>query len=385
MSNADISDTDARPVAESRGPLWFLAALPPPLNGQSNCNRAMQDILQSHVDLTLLDPGRTRLGKLWCAVANAVALMVHGRRGRVAYISIPGQNGVWLLLLAILAMRVRGMTMWFHHHSFRPINQGPLRAMRALVACAGSRQHHILLSERMRERFAALYLPGRAKAALAFSNTVLFPPDCRKAIATRPERPLTLGHVSVLTRAKGIYHLLDLFEVLQTGIPDLRMIIAGPSDDADLLKAVRRAVERHPDAVEYRGAVAGDEKARFYRDIDAFILPTTLIDEAEPLVMIEAYEQGVEVFASATGCIPDRIRKRGHLLTLNLAEDSERIAPLARLSGQEWADRRKTCRAHVCELTEEAREQGQTVLARLLEPVCPSMPEAGVAMEHTLR
>ena len=313
--------------------------------------------------------GHSTLGKIGRSLANGWRLLRAGRQGDAVYISIPGQLGAWLLLPTIAVARLRGFTIWFHHHSFRSINLGPTRAMRTLVAWAGSAQNHILLSDGMRDRFAGLYLRPGAGRAHTMSNTVLLGSGIRSKPAPRPDRPLTLGHASVLTREKGVSYLFDLFEALRREVPGIRLVIAGPSSDPALLETVRAAEARHAGAFDYRGEVAGEEKERFYQDIDLFVLPTTLVDEAEPLVMIEAYSRGVDVFATAMGCIPDRIRDPGLLLSLDVSDDTARVASTARFGASDWARRREDCLTHFARLTKDGADQGAAVHMEMCDSV----------------
>lgn len=353
------------PASPRGGQLWFLASLPPPINGQANCNAAMQALLSRTMRVVPLSLGRSTLGKIGRALANGWRLLHAARRGDAVYMSIPGQLGAWLLLPSIAVARLRGVTMWFHHHSFRSINLGPMAVMRTLVAWGGSSQNHILLSGGMRDRFAALYLHSGAGHAHAMSNTVLLGAGIRSELGPRPDRPPTLGHVSVLTREKGVLYLIDMFEELCRAVPGIRLVIAGPSSDATLLDAVREAQARHPGAVDYRGEIAGAEKERFYQDIDLFVLPTTLVDEAEPLVLIEAYSHGVDVFATATGCIPDRIRDAKLTLSLDLPVDTALVASVARTLAIDGTNRRKACETHVARLAAQGDAQGAKLLAKL--------------------
>lgn len=359
-----VTDT-AAPTGKAR--LWFLASLPPPVDGQKICNAAMLTRLSKGAGPVPLDLGRKATGKIIRAFFNGWTLLRHVRSGDVAYVSIPGQLGAWMLLPAIAVLRLYGVETWFHHHSFRSINRGPLKVMQVLVACAGPRQNHILLSGGMRNRFAAMYLKSGEGKAHTLSNTCLFPPDTRVRPASRPQRAPTLGHLSVLTRAKGVFHLIELFDDLATRMPGIRLILAGPVHDHELSRAIVAATTRHGDAFEYRGAIAGEEKARFYSDIDLFVLPTTLVDEAEPLVMIEAYAQGVDVFATATGCIPDRLRDPERTLTLDRATDAEMIYRAATAGPIEWATLRRACHTHVVQLTATNADQGEALFSQ----ICP--------------
>jgi hypothetical protein len=144
--------------------LWFIGSLPPPLNGQSNCNVAMHARLSEAADIEVLPLGIGMYGKIRRSFLNAAILLARARRGDIGYISVPGQAGVWLMMPAVAALRLRGIAPWFHHHSFRAINRGPLRSMAMLVRAGGPHQRHILLSERMRDRFAAIYAGARRRA-----------------------------------------------------------------------------------------------------------------------------------------------------------------------------------------------------------------------------
>lgn len=360
--------TDMAKAGPRGGRLWFLATLPPPVNGQANCNAAMFALLSGVVRPIRLSLGVSPISKVFRAFANCWRLLRDAKHGEALYVSIPGQQGAWLLLPAIVAARLRGMEIWFHHHSFRSINRGPVTLTRTLVAWAGPRQNHILLSDTMRDRFAALYLTAAGRAH-AMSNTVLFPPATQHEHVPRPDRPPTLGHMSVLTQDKGVSYLIELFDELSLRIPGIRLVIAGPSSDPAVLAAIGAAAARHPTTFEYRGEVSGTDKERFYRDIDLFMLPTTLVDEAEPLVMIEAYSRGVDVLATATGCIPDRIRDPELTLLLNRIDDAGRVQATLRMVAGDWPARADACRAHVARLFDDAGRQGGEVLRQLYRSV----------------
>lgn len=377
---------DMAEAATARGGrLWFVASLPPPVNGQANCNAAMWTLLSGTIRLRRLSLGRSAFAKVGRALANFRALLWSTRRDDAVYISIPGQQGAWLLLPAIVAARMRGLPIWFHHHSFRSINCGPMALMRLLVACAGPRQHHILLSDTMRDRFAALYLRGDAERARAMSNTVLFAPVLSTNSPPRTDGPPTLGHLSVLTPQKGVLYLIELFEELSHRIPGIRLVIAGPSSDAAVLSAIGDAAMRHPATFEYRGEVAGAEKERFFRDIDLFVLPTTLIDEAEPLVVIEAYSRGVDVFATSAGCIPDRLRDPGFTLSLDRSDDASMIETVSRAVSTDWPARRTACRMHVARLHADCSEQGAGVFAQIHDSVGSPGRESAMNTTEAMR
>lgn len=294
--------------------------------------------------ILLHDIGGTAGTKVRGVLRAMLAILTGGKQRDRAYLSVPGQAGVWLFVPLVLLMRLRGIVHVIHHHSFRPINLGPARNMRMLVAAGGAFQRHVLLSTNMKDRFAGLYLAGHDYRAITLSNAYLFGPRLTNTL--RPSRPITLGHMSVLTPEKGVAYLLDVFAVLTARGHEWRLVVAGPCADPLLHDALIAAVAGYCGRVEYRGAIDGDEKERFFADVDLFVLPTTLIDEAEPLVMLEAYGRGIDVVANDTGCIRDRIRTRANLLTRDREADATLIEAVIGTAARDWATNRQACVDH---------------------------------------
>ncbi len=364
MSNPSPPTDDVHSPADGSH-LWFVGALPPPLNGQSNYNRAMlEELARREIPMHLRDIGGTASSKLSGMARALWAILRSARRGDRAYLSVPGQAGVWLFVPLVLVLRWRGINHMIHHHSYRPINLGPLAGMRMLVAAGGPRQRHILLSADMTRRFARLYLDNDSGRAVTLSNAYLFGP--RLDSAPRPERPPTLGHMSVLTREKGVAYLLDLFARAIADGRDWRLVIAGPCADPILRADLSAAVAAFPGRIDYRGAVDGAEKERFFADIDMFVLPTTLIDEAEPLVMLEAFGRGVDVVANDMGCIRDRIRTPAHLLTRDPSADLTLLAERLAANSRDWAKARAACTAHARTIKVQADAEAAAFFPQLL-------------------
>ena len=315
--------------------------------------------------VVLCDTGGAGRTKLWRTMMAIGSVAARARRDDRAYLSVPGQSGVWLFSVLAFVLQWRGVDHFVHHHSYRPINRGPSLAMRALVALGGRYQHHVLLSDAMRHRFDDLYFDGAAGDRLTtLSNAYLFGPRCTHA--ARADRPVTLGHLSVLSREKGVPYLLVLFEGLLARGRDWRLVIAGPCADPALAGELAAACASWPGKIDYRGAVVGADKERFFADIDLFVLPTTLIDEAEPLVMLEAFGRGIDVVANDTGCIRDRVRTPDHLLTLDCTTDCSLIEARVAALAHDWDAARDACADHGRQIAALAAVEASRFFPRLL-------------------
>jgi glycosyltransferase involved in cell wall biosynthesis len=122
---------------------------------------------------------------------------------------------------------------------------------------------------------------------------------------------MTIGHLSNLCFEKGIGTVLDIFAELRAkGLP-VRLVLAGPARSKDVAALIDRARNEFGDAVVYCGAVHGEDKWAFFREIDIFLFPTRYKIEAQPVVVLEALSFGRPVIAYGRGCIPGMIGTEG--------------------------------------------------------------------------
>lgn len=358
------------PELSSNPRIWVIGPRPAAPNGQSLYTQKMAARLERLGKVRWLPIGASWRSKVMAALINPVTLLLRCRGDDCLYLTPPGNRGLWLFLPTVLAVRVLGRHALIHHHSFRALNlaRAPL-STRLLVSLGGRRQKHVLLCERMRslflERFSA-HCPGLE--ALTLSNAHLFP-----ELSTQPSpAPVgVIGCMSVLTREKGIDHLLAVFERVLNARPDARLILAGPVADPTLMSEIEAAIARHPGALSYRGPVSGASKAEFFRDISIFAFPTRLVDEADPLVLLEAYGAGRDVISTVTGCIEERLRPDARRLTLNLAEDAVSLLEGLKDVDEAPAAVSALCLAHAQDLKRTADRQAAVVYEALSARASP--------------
>ncbi|KQS67982.1 hypothetical protein ASG39_06525 [Rhizobium sp. Leaf371] len=354
----------ARAETHPRPRIWMIGPMPQPLNGQSNYNATITRFFESQAPTTILPTGGTGAEKIAAGLLLPFIILFFLRRDDHVYTSPPGQNGVWLFLPTIAALRLRKLDHIVHHHSFRPINLGPTRASRVLCRLGGPFQRHVFLSARMRDGYAALYLTDQQKSRSFVLPNAFFFYDEKGRTAER-HGPVTIGHLSVITREKGVDYLLQMIEKLAAIRSDFRFCLAGPVADAALKQEIVAFCERHPTISTYLGSVQGDAKARFYEDVDIFILPTRLVDEADPLVILEAYSYGSEILASSTGCIPERMRLPSMLITFDLEQDVRLLDRVITEVAEQRTVISQACVLHVKSMHETSRSDARTFFAAL--------------------
>lgn len=348
---------------EKTARLWFIGPFPPPLSGQSHYNDTLRSTLQDRTELICLTTGESSFDKIRAAVATPLKLLTGLRAGDRVYTSAPGQAGLWLFLTVIMVLRLRKWEHFVHHHSFRSVKLAPLASHRWLAWIGGPQSRHVFLSETMRDRYAGAYLsPVQARCALVVPNAFLFAQD----ISEPPLRdgPVTVGHLSVMTREKGVDYILELIARLLPDT-DLRFVLGGPIIDGSLRTEVEAMVSAHPNRVEWTGPIKGAAKTAFYARTDLLILPSKLIDEADPLVLLEAFAAGAIAMASDRGCIPDRVMTPDHLMSMDASTDAARLKALADDIVADRSGHAARAQEHARALFSRAQAQGEAFFAAL--------------------
>jgi glycosyltransferase involved in cell wall biosynthesis len=300
-----------------QGVVHLIGPLPPPVNGLSVANDAVAAALakagflvRRHNLSADRAPGALvyHLSRMGAVVRTLAAL---GREKRVtACLSVDGGLGLAYGVVVAAMLRLTGAAVSIHHHSFAYIDH-PSRLMRLFLKVAPPRRLHVFLCAEMGGRFAAAYPEpsGSSSASVVLPNAFMVPlAACAEATladdaAGNAGRPLVLGHMSNLSLEKGCDLFLDLFDRLAEAGAPVRAVLAGPVADSGLVSRIALMRMTHGERFEYRGAVYGDDKARFFEAIDVFAFPSRYRNEAQPLVLIEALAHGRPLMTVARGCI----------------------------------------------------------------------------------
>jgi glycosyltransferase involved in cell wall biosynthesis len=295
--------------------IFFLAPLPPPITGQTWVSREILDRLQSRqVDCSILNTssGRlatasTRIIHLYKLLRVSLALLMAGSpRGGTLYISLNANIGMAFSVLHALIARLYRHRIFIHHHTAAHINR-ERTTMRWLSRVVGRNGVHICQCRTMGEALARRYPAVERIATLSNAAFIARPPQQRAAAGG----PFTLGHMSNLSRAKGLGHVLDLFEALLERDVDVELQLAGPCREPAAAELLASAQARHPARLRYLGQIGGEEKTAFFHALDLFVFPSEYANETQGVVNLEALAHGVPVAAYGRCCIPDDLNDAG--------------------------------------------------------------------------
>jgi len=292
--------------------LLLFGTFPPPLHGMSAVTQAVYDRLHSmrlslvrvNTSPPTLKGGLYRLQRLPMMLTAWSQLVRFGRK-QVLYIPLSGGWGQIYDIGTLLLARILGMQRILHHHSTAYLVRKRW-ITNTLFAVAGKDAVHIVLCDTMRSALLGKY---KCPKIILLSNLAFFP--MRQAQRTRKQLQ-TIGFLSNLTTEKGSWEVIELARAIQERRWLLQIVVAGPCLEPDLAQALRQAEQEG--ILQWRGAVYGEDKQRFWGGVDVLVFPTQYSNEAEPLVVWEALAAGVPVIAYDRGCIRGQVGLAGKII-----------------------------------------------------------------------
>lgn len=134
------------------------------------------------------------------------------------------------------------------------------------------------------------------------NKIIVFPNGISKMEVTNKEygqqKLLFLGRIC---KDKGIGELFSVMPELKQKFPKCQLYLGGIWEDVEL----RQRAEKLKDCVTYLGWVSGEEKQRYLRECDIFVLPSYF--EGQPVSILEAMGYACGIVASRVGGIPHMI------------------------------------------------------------------------------
>ena len=290
------------------------AVLPQPVTGMTLCTDSVATAVARRVSVRRYNwsngsPKITawfRFVKALRALTTPVRLLV-ARRPKHGVFYMPCNAGFATLfnLLALSAARLRGYRCVLHHHYFRYVDRYE-RRIKMLTSVLGPNDLQIVLCPAMERGLRARY--GRQMPLAVMPSTIQLlqadvPPSPPNPAESGPiAGPFCIGHLTNLQLAKGLDLVLEVLRALRGRGRDVRLVLAGPIDTVVERRMIEAAQAEFGESLDYRGPIYGSAKQRFFQDIHAKVYPTR--NDAQPLVIMEAFSHGRPVISYGRGCIP---------------------------------------------------------------------------------
>jgi glycosyltransferase involved in cell wall biosynthesis len=319
-------------------------AFPPPVHGCANAMLATHNILQSHgyrtVKLaTSKGANRSALVALPLVILGMfegiARILVNAPRRPVFYLGISGGIRQLIDIILLCFVRLSLVPCVVHHHSFAYL-KSESRLTRLCLFLAGVNAIHVVLCECMaRDLFDRYRVSG---SIVVISNAALMSTCSRKKEKT-PSSEIVVGFLGAITTAKGTDDFLAVAEeVGPTGVA--RFVIAGSQPEAALIERIR-TVSATTDYLTYLGPIYGEQKESFLSSLDVLLFPTKYVNEAEPLVVLEALAHSVVIITNSRGCLSE-LKSTEYVV---VAPEASQFRTIAADSLKAWsADPTELCR-----------------------------------------
>jgi glycosyltransferase involved in cell wall biosynthesis len=296
--------------------LVIVGPLPPPVHGAAIVTEQVRNKLanlkaeSSQFGLVVCDtsggtrPTRNLLYHAKRSLAHFRAaltiLAVRCRGEALVYFGGAGGAGLWYQAALAAVARASKCRIIFHHHSYQYIETRYSRAMAGLARMMSEGDCHIFLTREMADAFRRHY--DTCAQAHVVSNSKFLEPIGR--IDGRSEsQPLRLLHISNLSAEKGSVEVLKAFRNLRESGLEATLTVAGPIGDDVTAAEIRALAASHPADFTYLGSIDHASVPSVIDRSDLFLFPTKYVNEAQPLVVLEALSRGVPTLASGIGAI----------------------------------------------------------------------------------
>ncbi|MDD2384933.1 MAG: glycosyltransferase family 4 protein [Sulfurospirillaceae bacterium] len=117
--------------------------------------------------------------------------------------------------------------------------------------------------------------------------------ELNEKLEEKDDDKINLVYFSNIMSSKGIFELIDAFEILSKEYDNIYLNIAGEyiADEYMSIDEVKEKFQNkiyHHDRIKYVGKIFGERKARVLQKSDIFVLPSYYKSEAFPISIIEA-------------------------------------------------------------------------------------------------
>lgn len=286
--------------------LLMLGRIPPPVTGMTVFTQEVLNRLRSLGEVEFVNwsvgsirrTAVTRLRYVGRSLSSVVRMLLRGRaRGQRMYLVANSEAGLYSTAVLTYVAGSLGYSIYLHHHVYSYINQYD-RRMACIDRWMGPRGVHVVHCEKMAQDFSNRY-SSRCKFAVVCPSAVSI--ELRAARIT-PRQPLQLGMLSNLTMSKGVGRAIEVFRRLRGAGRNVALTFAGPAHEEQSSRLIAQARVEFPGLLTHVGPLYGEDKTRFFSDMDVFLFPTEYEHESWGIVLNEALATGIPVITNDRGC-----------------------------------------------------------------------------------
>jgi glycosyltransferase involved in cell wall biosynthesis len=294
--------------------ILFILQLAPPVHGAAVINEMIigNPLIREDYDTKVLplrfvsaihEIGSFSWKKVGLMLSFLLKLMVELMRFRphlIYYTISPKGGSFYRDALFVLLCKIFRRKIIFHLHS-RGIQEAKKKNSfnNFIYSFVYKGAYVVCLSDKIKDEFDGL----KVKDIFILPNTI--PPDSYPA-KRQVERP-TLFFLSNLLRDKGIFVFIEIIRQLAEKNYLFSATITGMDGDITAGELTQLIEERGLPNTVVTGARYGKEKYTTFEEASIFVMPS--LNEAFPLVILEAMQAALPVVASDVGAISDMVKE----------------------------------------------------------------------------
>jgi glycosyltransferase involved in cell wall biosynthesis len=297
----------------------YFVQLPPPVHGVSVINKLIytSQIINQGFDTHLLEIRfsnrinqlrRLNIRKIHQFLKLILNLIreIRSIRPDVIYFSImPVGKGFLRDLFFVIIIKWFRIIPVYHLHNKGIARNSELWFLRQIYQYVFRDSYIIHLSRSLYEHEMSRLKLKKSKFRIIPNGITLLKPA-----ETEEQSSVTnLLYLSNLFPQKGIFNLIEIYNILEKKCPDTILSVVGGFPYRKTHRQVMKLINKYnlEKKVLLKGPKYGKHKTREYNQADIFVYPTSFRQECFPLVILEAMQSGLPIIASDEGAISEII------------------------------------------------------------------------------
>ena len=293
--------------------LLFLKT-PPPVHGASLMNLYVKDSIFLRKNFRIRDIsisyaksksdiGKITLSRFIIVISVIIKLLFEllFHRPDLVYFQISPINIAFLRdSFYVFILKIFRANILFHIHG-KGISQSKSFLLKKLYKFVFKNSSVICLSEKLTYDVKDVY-PG---VPYILNNGI---PPIKMNKSTSNDKKIKIIYLSNLVKTKGIFEYLEASVLLAKSNLNFSALIIGKEGDVSESELMSYIDDKKlNNYVDYLGPIYNKEKYDILRKCDIFVFPTFYKNEAFPLVILEAMQNGIPVVTTKEGAIPEII------------------------------------------------------------------------------
>lgn len=299
--------------------ILFVGPYPPPVNGQSNAFKMAYD----HYEFSklLINQNFEKLSKFHKLFSTLHVFGLYIKSFfdySIDIIYLSGSRsllGAFKDVVLILLFKTRGIPIINHIHAanFNQFIDGlPVLVKQIYLFAFRKMDIIICLLEEMQLEYSSNFPSSKVCVVHNFYDPIL---DKVEVVIPKHKDVVIITYFSNLMFSKGIFILLDAFELIHNHDLNIELHIAGGFSDDEFMtrKEVKIKFEEYlkkNTKIKYFGSVYDHQKIEFLLNSDIFVLPTFYKSEAFPISILEAMRTGSCIITTQHHYLPNLISER---------------------------------------------------------------------------